>query len=47
MSQQAAIRHKRGGLDFEDMIVGETTEHRYARHERHRGEVHGLADARA
>ena len=28
---QAAIRHKRGGLYFEDFIPGEVTEHRYTR----------------
>ena len=26
-----AIRHKRGGLYFEDFKVGEVTEHRYTR----------------
>ena len=31
MNQQAAVRHKRGGLYFEDFVVGETTEHRYTR----------------
>ena len=31
MNQQAAIRHKRGGLYFEDFVVGELTEHRYTR----------------
>jgi acyl dehydratase len=31
MSQQAATRHKRGGLYFEDFVVGETVEHRYTR----------------
>ena len=31
MSQHTAIRHKRGGLYFEDFVVGETTEHRYTR----------------
>jgi hypothetical protein len=31
MTQQTAIRHKRGGLYFEDFIPGETTEHRYTR----------------
>ena len=31
MSQQTATRHKRGGLYFEDFVVGETVEHRYTR----------------
>ena len=31
MAQQAAVRHKRGGLYFEDFVVGELTEHRYSR----------------
>ena len=31
MTQQAAVRHKRGGLYFEDFIPGETVEHRYTR----------------
>ncbi|MGC2080008.1 MAG: MaoC/PaaZ C-terminal domain-containing protein, partial [Xanthobacteraceae bacterium] len=31
MSQQTAIRHKRGGLYFEGFVVGETVEHRYTR----------------
>src|SRR4030065_462786 len=31
MSQATAIRHKRGGLYFEDFGVGEVIEHRYSR----------------
>src|SRR6201987_5167678 len=31
MSQQTATRNKRGGLYFEDFVVGETVEHRYRR----------------
>ena len=31
MSQATAIRHKRGGLYFEDFVVGEVVEHRYSR----------------
>jgi acyl dehydratase len=31
MTQQTAVRHKRGGLYFEDFIPGEVTEHRYTR----------------
>ena len=31
MSGTTAIRHKRGGLYFEDMTVGEVFEHRYTR----------------
>src|ERR1700722_3006571 len=31
MTQQTAVRHKRGGLYFEDFIPGELTEHRYTR----------------
>ena len=31
MTHQAAIRHKRGGLYFEDFHPGEVTEHRYTR----------------
>jgi acyl dehydratase len=30
-SQQPPLRHKRGGLYFEDFVIGETTEHRYTR----------------
>jgi acyl dehydratase len=30
-SSAAAVRHKRGGLYFEDFVVGELTEHRYTR----------------
>jgi acyl dehydratase len=29
MSQDTAVRHKRGGLYFEDFVVGSLTEHRY------------------
>ena len=31
MSQATAVRHKRGGLYFEDFKVGEVVEHRYTR----------------
>src|SRR5438874_13600856 len=31
MSETTAIRHKRGGLYFEDFPVGELVEHRYTR----------------
>ena len=31
MTQQAAIRHKRGGLYFEDFVTGDVIEHRYTR----------------
>ena len=31
MSQATAVRHKRGGLYFEDFVVGEVVEHRYSR----------------
>ena len=31
MTQQAAMRHKRGGLYFEDFVPGEVVEHRYTR----------------
>jgi hypothetical protein len=31
MPQATAIRHKRGGLYFEDFVVGELVEHRYTR----------------
>ena len=31
MSQATAVRHKRGGLYFEDFKVGEIAEHRYTR----------------
>jgi acyl dehydratase len=31
MSQQPAVRHKRGGLYFEDFVIGEPVEHRYTR----------------
>src|ERR1700722_12805730 len=31
MSTTTAVRHKRGGLYFEDFVVGELTEHRYTR----------------
>ena len=31
MTVQSAARHKRGGLYFEDFVVGEVVEHRYTR----------------
>ena len=31
MAQQTAVRHKRGGLYFEDFVPGELVEHRYTR----------------
>jgi len=31
MTQQTAVRHKRGGLYFEDFVPGEVVEHRYSR----------------
>ena len=31
MTQNTAIRHKRGGLYFEDFVPGEVVEHRYTR----------------
>ena len=31
MTQQTAVRHKRGGLYFEDFVAGEVVEHRYTR----------------
>jgi acyl dehydratase len=31
MTQQTALRHKRGGLYFEDFVAGEVVEHRYSR----------------
>ena len=31
MAQQTAMRHKRGGLYFEDFVAGEVVEHRYTR----------------
>ena len=31
MTQQTAVRHKRGGLYFEDFVPGELVEHRYTR----------------
>ena len=31
MTQQAPVRHKRGGLYFEDIVPGEVVEHRYTR----------------
>ena len=31
MPAASAIRHKRGGLYFEDFVVGECVEHRYTR----------------
>src|SRR5580704_15259430 len=31
MTQQAAVRHKRGGLYFEDFVTGDVIEHRYTR----------------
>src|SRR5580704_11690363 len=31
MASGTAVRHKRGGLYFEDFVVGETVEHRYTR----------------
>ncbi len=31
MTQQAAVRHKRGGLYFEGFVPGEVVEHRYTR----------------
>ena len=31
MASQTAVRHKRGGLYFEDFVVGEVVEHRYTR----------------
>ena len=31
MSQESRARHRRGGLYFEDFVVGELTEHRYRR----------------
>ncbi len=31
MTQQTAVRHKRGGLYFEDFVPGERVEHRYTR----------------
>jgi len=31
MPQATAVRHKRGGLYFEDFVVGEVVEHRYTR----------------
>jgi acyl dehydratase len=31
MAQDTALRHKRGGLYFEDFVVGSLTEHRYYR----------------
>src|SRR5215469_10323690 len=31
MPQATAVRHKRGGLYFEDFVVGELVEHRYTR----------------
>ena len=31
MSSATAVRHKRGGLYFEDFVVGGLTEHRYSR----------------
>src|SRR5271166_6362598 len=31
MPAATAIRHKRGGLYFEDFVVGECVEHRYSR----------------
>jgi acyl dehydratase len=31
MTQQEVVRHKRGGLYFEDFVPGEVVEHRYTR----------------
>jgi len=31
MTQQAATRHKRGGLYYEDFVTGDVIEHRYTR----------------
>src|SRR6202163_1967411 len=31
MTHETAVRHKRGGLYFEDFVPGETVEHRYTR----------------